>query len=157
RGARSRVRVPTRRLPTLQQNIQKRSPAQTLNPKANSFARGPGMLCGAEARFPAVRPILAGRKNLLQVLKPSSLRGLMSGLKPRPPKEKAGRPLVVLVSVACIVLAGCGSRRPVVGHQPAPTQPVDTPAATEEAAKRSTDVPENPPPAATATPTRRPK
>ncbi len=45
----------------------------------------------------------------------------------------------------------------MVGHRPASTQPGVTPAATEEEAKRSTDVPENTPPAATATPTRRPK
>jgi len=41
--------------------------------------------------------------------------------------------------------SGCGSRRPVVSRrQPPPAQPTGTPAATEEAAKRSTDVPETP-------------
>jgi rare lipoprotein A len=41
--------------------------------------------------------------------------------------------------------SGCGSRKPVISrHQPPPAQPADTPAATEEAAKRSTDVPETP-------------
>jgi len=41
--------------------------------------------------------------------------------------------------------SGCVSRRPVVSRrQPPPAQPTGTPAATEEAAKRSTDVPETP-------------
>jgi len=41
--------------------------------------------------------------------------------------------------------SGCGSRRPVISRgQPPPAQPTVTPAATEEAAKRSTDVPETP-------------
>lgn len=50
-----------------------------------------------------------------------------------------------IVCVLCICFSGCGSRRPVISHrQPPPAQPTDTPAATEEAAKRSTDVPELP-------------
>lgn len=48
-----------------------------------------------------------------------------------------------IVCVLCICFSGCGSRRPVISHrQPPPAQPTDTPTATEEAAKRSTDVPE---------------
>jgi rare lipoprotein A len=51
-----------------------------------------------------------------------------------------------IVCVLCIGFSGCGSRRPIVGRrQPPPAQPTDTPATTEEAAKRSTDVPEAPP------------
>src|SRR5437660_7759081 len=59
-------------------------------------------------------------------------------------------------AASALVFAGCGSRRPVVGHQPAPTQPTATPAATEEAAKRSTDIPENAPATAPSA-TKRPK
>ena len=68
-------------------------------------------------------------------------------------------PFLTAALLAGAVLAvGCGGRRPVVGHQPAPTQPVETPAATEEAAKRSTDVPEKTPaPSATAAPAKRGK
>ncbi len=47
-----------------------------------------------------------------------------------------------------LILPGCGSRRPVIGRQPPPAQPTETPPATEEAAKRSTNVPETPPPSA---------
>ncbi|PYT41823.1 MAG: septal ring lytic transglycosylase RlpA family lipoprotein [Acidobacteria bacterium] len=43
-----------------------------------------------------------------------------------------------------LVLCGCGSRRPVAARQPTPPQPPETPSATEEAAKRSTNVPETP-------------
>src|SRR5438309_5025210 len=43
-----------------------------------------------------------------------------------------------------LVLCGCGSRRPVPSRQPTPPQPPETPSATEEAAKRSTNVPETP-------------
>jgi len=49
-----------------------------------------------------------------------------------------------------LMLPGCGSRRPVIGRQPPPAQPTETTPATEEAAKRSTNVPETPPPAASA-------
>jgi rare lipoprotein A len=49
-----------------------------------------------------------------------------------------------------LMLSGCGSRRPVIGRQPPPAQPTETPPATEEAAKRSTNVPETPPPAPSA-------
>jgi rare lipoprotein A len=47
-----------------------------------------------------------------------------------------------------LMLPGCGSRRPVIGRQPPPAEPTETPPATEEAAKRSTNVPETPPPSA---------
>ena len=48
-----------------------------------------------------------------------------------------------VLCVLCICFSGCGSRRPVISRrQPPPAQPTDTPATTEEAAKRSTDVPE---------------
>src|SRR6266478_6419077 len=47
-----------------------------------------------------------------------------------------------------LILPGCGSRRPVIGRQPPPAQPTETPPATEEAAKRSTNVPETPAPSA---------
>ena len=51
----------------------------------------------------------------------------------------------VVCLVACVLsVAGCGARRPIAGRQPAPSQPTETPAGTEEAAKRSTDVPEPP-------------
>ncbi len=55
-----------------------------------------------------------------------------------------------------LALTGCGSRRPVVGRQPPPAQPSETPSETAEAAKRSSDVPETPsaPPTATPTPKR---
>jgi rare lipoprotein A len=44
-----------------------------------------------------------------------------------------------------LMLPGCGSsRRPVIGRQPPPAQPAETPPATEEAAKRSTGMPETP-------------
>src|SRR5436190_1347715 len=43
-----------------------------------------------------------------------------------------------------LMLCGCGSRRPVAARQPTPAQPPETPSATEEAAKRSTNVPETP-------------
>jgi rare lipoprotein A len=50
------------------------------------------------------------------------------------------------LGVLCACFSGCGSRRPVISRrQPPPAQPTDTPATTEEAAKRSTDVPEPPP------------
>jgi rare lipoprotein A len=45
-----------------------------------------------------------------------------------------------------LALTGCAARRPIVGSQPPPSPPKATPAATEEAAKRSTDVPESPAP-----------
>src|SRR5947207_3601662 len=52
-----------------------------------------------------------------------------------------------------LVLCGCGSPRPVAGPQPPPSQPTETPRATGEAGKRSTNVPETSasrPPAAPA-------
>jgi peptidoglycan lytic transglycosylase len=45
-----------------------------------------------------------------------------------------------------LMLSGCGSRRPVIARQPPPAQPTETPPATEEAAKRATNVPETPAP-----------
>ena len=50
-----------------------------------------------------------------------------------------------------LMLAGCGSRRPVIGRQPPPARPAETPPATEEAAKHSTNVPETPAASAPAT------
>ena len=50
-----------------------------------------------------------------------------------------------------LVGSGCAGRRPVAGRQPPPAQPTSTPAKTEESAKRSTDVPETPSNAPTAT------
>ena len=47
-----------------------------------------------------------------------------------------------------LTLPGCGSRRPVIGRQPPPAQPTETPAGTEDAAKRATNVPETPAPPA---------
>src|SRR5438132_206718 len=41
-----------------------------------------------------------------------------------------------------LIVSGCGSRRPVAARQPPPSQPTETPPATEEPAKRSTNVPE---------------
>jgi rare lipoprotein A len=58
----------------------------------------------------------------------------------------------VVCALGVLVLSGCGARRPVAGRQPPPSQPTATPAGTEEAAKRSTDVPEVTP---TPAPTRR--
>ena len=55
--------------------------------------------------------------------------------------NRVGRGL--LAAVCALVLVGCASRRPVVGN--APSQPTPTPAATADAAKRSTDVPESSP------------
>jgi len=48
---------------------------------------------------------------------------------------------VVLIAVSLLAgfVTGCGGRRPVSASQPPPLQPQPTPAATEEAAKRSTD------------------
>jgi rare lipoprotein A len=44
--------------------------------------------------------------------------------------------------VFCFAIAsGCASRNPVVNRQPPPSQPAPTPSGTEEAAKRSTEVP----------------
>ena len=50
-----------------------------------------------------------------------------------------------VLCILCVCFSGCGSRRPVTSRrQLPPAQPTNTPAATEEAAKRSTDVPEPP-------------
>lgn len=43
-----------------------------------------------------------------------------------------------------LIGSGCAGRRPIAARQPAPTQPTNTPAGTEESAKRSTDVPGTP-------------
>ena len=56
---------------------------------------------------------------------------------------------VFFLAALCVLLlgasSGCGSRKPVISRrQPPPAQPTDTPPATEEAAKHSTDVPEAP-------------
>jgi rare lipoprotein A len=57
----------------------------------------------------------------------------------------------------CALCSGCASRKTLAGRrQPPPTQPTETPPASGEAAKRSTDVPETPatPPAVAPTPKR---
>src|SRR5258708_33487058 len=48
--------------------------------------------------------------------------------------------LCILSILFLLTLSGCGSRRPVVGRQPPPAQPSETPAEAVEAAKRSTEV-----------------
>src|SRR5258708_38398175 len=48
--------------------------------------------------------------------------------------------LYLLNFLFLLTLSGCGSRRPVVGRQPPPAQPSETPAETAEAAKGSTDM-----------------
>jgi rare lipoprotein A len=48
-----------------------------------------------------------------------------------------------------LMLPGCGSHRPVIVRQPPPAQPTEAPPATEEAAKRPTNVPETPAPPST--------
>jgi len=71
-------------------------------------------------------------------------------------------PLLVLIvlCVICVYFSGCASRKPVADRrQPPPAQPTETPPATGEAAKRSTDVPETPapqPPTASASKRNRP-
>jgi rare lipoprotein A len=55
----------------------------------------------------------------------------------------------------CVNSSGCASRKPIADRrQPPPAQPAETPPATGEAAKRSTDVRETPPPATAPTPRR---
>src|SRR5260370_13086831 len=48
--------------------------------------------------------------------------------------------LHILNFLFLLTLSGCASRRPVVGRQPPPAQPSETPAETAEAAKGSTDM-----------------
>jgi rare lipoprotein A len=70
-----------------------------------------------------------------------STEALSAGASP----AKSGFLLIALCVLLFGALSGCGSRRPVVSRrQPPPAQPTETPAATEEAVKRSTDVPETP-------------
>ncbi|MBS1841324.1 MAG: septal ring lytic transglycosylase RlpA family protein [Acidobacteria bacterium] len=60
-----------------------------------------------------------------------------------------GRPLFYLGAILALTVAGgCGGRRPIVNR--GPTQPVSTPAETEEEAKRSTSVEPQPKPATPA-------
>jgi len=60
-------------------------------------------------------------------------------------------PIVYSLSLLFVLmLPGCGSRRTVIGRQPPPAQPSETPPTTEEAAKRATNVPETPAPSAPA-------
>ncbi len=56
-----------------------------------------------------------------------------------------------------LALSGCGSRRPAAGRQPPPAQPMETTPATEEAAKRSSNVPETPAPQPAASASKRNK
>jgi rare lipoprotein A len=49
-----------------------------------------------------------------------------------------------LYFLSFLLLSGCGSRKPVAGRQPPPSQPTETPPATENAGKRSTNMPETP-------------
>ena len=65
--------------------------------------------------------------------------------------------LCVLNFLVLQTLSGCGSRRPVVGRQPPPARPTETPQAKEDVAKRSTDVPEIPAPPPTASRSKRNK
>ena len=65
--------------------------------------------------------------------------------------------LCVLNFLVLLTLSGCGSRRPVVGRQPPPARPTETPQAKEDVAKRSTDVPEIPAPPPTASRSKRNK
>jgi rare lipoprotein A len=54
---------------------------------------------------------------------------------------------VCVLCALSVCFSGCGSRRPAIGRrQPPPAQPTGTPSSAEEAAKRSTDVPETPAP-----------
>jgi rare lipoprotein A len=70
-----------------------------------------------------------------------STEALSAGSSP----AKSGFLLIALCVLLLGASSGCGSRRPIVSRrQPPPAQPTETPAATEEAAKRSTDVPETP-------------
>jgi peptidoglycan lytic transglycosylase len=56
-----------------------------------------------------------------------------------------------VLGVLCVSFSGCASRNPIADRrQPPPAQPTETPPSTEAAAKRSTDVPETRPPAATS-------
>lgn len=71
-------------------------------------------------------------------------------------------PLLVIcvLCVVCVYFSGCASRKPIADRrQPPPAHPTETPQVTEEAAKRSTDVPETPappPPTASASKRNRP-
>ena len=65
--------------------------------------------------------------------------------------------LCVLNFLVLLTVSGCGSRKPVVGRQPPPARPTETPQAKEDVAKRSTDVPETPAPPPTASPSKRNK
>ena len=65
--------------------------------------------------------------------------------------------LCVLNFLVLQTLSGCGSRKPVVGRQPPPARPTETPQAKEDVAKRSTDVPEIPAPPPTASRSKRNK
>ena len=65
--------------------------------------------------------------------------------------------LCVLNFLVLLTVSGCGSRKPVVGRQPPPARPTETPQAKEDVAKRSTDVPEIPAPPPAASPSKRNK
>jgi rare lipoprotein A len=86
-----------------------------------------------------------------------ALTSAAHSLKPSARKEhRVFAALCVFNAVCVLALSGCASRRPVVGSgQPPPSQPKPTPAGTEEAAKRSTDMPDATPVGATAAPSKR--
>jgi rare lipoprotein A len=73
-----------------------------------------------------------------------ALTSAAHSLKRRARKERRVFAVLSVFGAVCVLaLSGCASRRPVVGSgQPPPSQPKPTPAGTEEAAKRSTDVPD---------------
>ncbi len=76
--------------------------------------------------------------------------------------SRSRTPLFVLFlqCIICVYFSGCASRKPIADRrQSPPAQPTETPPATGEAAKRSTDVPETPapqPPTASASKRNRP-
>jgi rare lipoprotein A len=74
--------------------------------------------------------------------------GFFSGLRGRGRAFQSSAVLLCelcVLSALCVCLSGCASRNPIADRrQPPPAQPTETPTSTEDAAKRSTDVPETP-------------